>query len=185
LPANLNSDVRWPIIFQWSGIGWRLVPGLRPARTRVLALFLLIRRRGLGRGARILIGPLKPEHQLDQLLFAELLQITAIHTPMDSEIAPPGKGVSNYDETDERLPLAQFPARREDETPMQRTDKISFLLQTKTRLDGVRLLRCGIPLPTEAADAHRREAAQSHRRIGSREQKLAHLIFAPANTKTP
>ena len=29
-----------------------------------------------------LIGPLKPEHQLDQLLFAELLQITAIHTPM-------------------------------------------------------------------------------------------------------
>ena len=73
----------------------RLMPELRPARTRVLALFL-IRRRGLGRGARILIGPLEPEHQIDQLLFAELLQISAIHAGMDLEIAPHGKGVGKY-----------------------------------------------------------------------------------------
>src|ERR1019366_1509775 len=72
------------------------MPRLRPARTRVLALFFLVRRRRLRRGARVLIGPLKPEHQLDQLVFAELLQISAIHSPMDSEIAPRGKGVSNY-----------------------------------------------------------------------------------------
>ena len=70
--AKLIGIVRQPAVV-------RLMPGLRPARTRVLALFLLVRRRRLGRRARILIGPLKPEHQLDQLLFAELLQITAIH----------------------------------------------------------------------------------------------------------
>jgi hypothetical protein len=55
------------------------VPRLRPARTRVLALFFFVRGGGLGRGALIFIRPLKPEHQLDQLVFAELLQITAIH----------------------------------------------------------------------------------------------------------
>jgi hypothetical protein len=38
----------------------RLMPRLRPARTRVFALFFLIRRWRFGRGARILIGPLKP-----------------------------------------------------------------------------------------------------------------------------
>jgi hypothetical protein len=38
---------------------------------------------------------LKPEHQLDQLVFAELLQISAIHAPRDSEIAPHGKGLGN------------------------------------------------------------------------------------------
>ena len=74
----------------------RLMPGLRPARTRVLALFLLVGRRRLGRRARILLGPLEPQHQLDQLLLAELLQITAVHRAMDSEIAPRGKGVGNY-----------------------------------------------------------------------------------------
>ncbi len=52
--------------------------------------------RRLGRGARILIGPLKPQHQLDQLLFAELLQITSVHRPRDSGICPADKGVGNY-----------------------------------------------------------------------------------------
>jgi len=33
----------------------RLMPGLRPARTCVLALFLLVRRRRLGRSARRLV----------------------------------------------------------------------------------------------------------------------------------
>jgi hypothetical protein len=39
---------------------------------------------------------LKPKHQLDQLLLAQLLQITVIHTGMDSEIAPHRKPVGNY-----------------------------------------------------------------------------------------
>ena len=65
----------------------RLVPGLCPARTRVVALLFLVRRRGLGRGTRSLIRPLKPKHQLNQLLLAELLQITAIHPLIDSDIA--------------------------------------------------------------------------------------------------
>jgi len=70
----------------------RLMPKLRPAGSRVLALFLLVRGRRLGRGARILIGPLEPEHQLDQLLFAQVLQITTVHRAIDSEIAARGWG---------------------------------------------------------------------------------------------
>ena len=73
----------------------RLMPEFRSARTRILALLLLVRRRRLGRRARSLVGPLEPQHQLDQLLFAQLLQITAVHRAMDSEIAPHGKGVGN------------------------------------------------------------------------------------------
>jgi len=35
---------------------------------------------------------LKPQHQINQLLFAELLQISAIHVHIDSEIETRGKG---------------------------------------------------------------------------------------------
>ena len=70
----------------------RLMPGLGPARTGVLALFLLVGRRRLRRRARVLLRALEPEHQLDQLLLAEPLQITPIHAAMDLEIALPGKG---------------------------------------------------------------------------------------------
>src|SRR5665213_858067 len=51
----------------------RFMSGLRPARTRILPRFLLVGRRRLGRGARILVRTLKPQHQIDQLLFACLL----------------------------------------------------------------------------------------------------------------
>jgi transposase len=44
---------------------------------------------------RILVRPLKPKHQFDQLLFAELLQITAIHPLIDSDIASRRKAVGN------------------------------------------------------------------------------------------
>jgi hypothetical protein len=70
----------------------RLMTRLRPAGTGVLALFLLVRRRRLGRRARILVRALERQHQFDQLLFAQLLQITAFHQPMDSEIGARGKG---------------------------------------------------------------------------------------------
>src|SRR5208283_1343769 len=48
---------------------------------RVLALFLLVRRRRLGRIARRLVRPLKLHHQLNQLVLAQALQISAVHTP--------------------------------------------------------------------------------------------------------
>ena len=41
------------------------------------------------------MGSLEPEHQINQLLFAESLQITAVHVAHGSEIAPHGKGVGN------------------------------------------------------------------------------------------
>ncbi len=52
---------------------------------------LLVRRRRLGRGARIPVGPLEPQRQIDQRLFAQALQIPAVHRAMDSDIAPRGK----------------------------------------------------------------------------------------------
>jgi hypothetical protein len=58
----------------------------------LLALFLLVRGRRLGRRARIRIGPLEPKHQLDQLLFRQVLEITSVHRAMDSEIAPVTRG---------------------------------------------------------------------------------------------
>ena len=70
----------------------RFMPELRPAGPGVLALLLLVRRGRLGRGARTLVGTLKPKHQLNQLLPAELLQITPVHLRMDSEIAALSKG---------------------------------------------------------------------------------------------
>ena len=74
----------------------RLVSGLRPARARILTFLLLVRRRRLGRCAGVLRRPLKPKHQLDQLLLAQLLQIGPIHPHMDSEIETRGKGVGSY-----------------------------------------------------------------------------------------
>jgi hypothetical protein len=70
----------------------RLVTGLRPAGPGVLALLLPVRRGRLGRRARILVGTLKPKHQFDQLLLAELLQISPVHPRMDPEFAARGKG---------------------------------------------------------------------------------------------
>src|SRR6202046_913623 len=86
--AKLIGIVRKPT-------GVRLMPQLRPAGARGLALFLFVRRGRLRRRARILIGSLKLEHQLDQLLFAQVLQISAVHRPKDSEIDAHGKGVGN------------------------------------------------------------------------------------------
>ena len=87
----------WFVVAEFVGIVGqptvvRLMPGLRPARTRVLALFLLVRRRRLGRIARRLVRSLKLDHQLNQLVLAQALQISAIHAPMDLEIGLPGKG---------------------------------------------------------------------------------------------
>ena len=42
----------------------------------------------------MLVRPLKPRHQVDQLLLAELLQIIAIHSPMDSDFTSMFQGIN-------------------------------------------------------------------------------------------
>jgi len=72
------------------------MPGLGSTRSRVDSLLLLVRRGRLGRRPRILGSPLEPKHHLDQFVLTQLLQISPIHTVMDSDIVAHGKGVSNY-----------------------------------------------------------------------------------------
>ena len=70
----------------------RLMPGLRPARTGVLAFLFLVGGRRLRRVARRLIRLLKLDHRLNQLVLAQALQISPFHEDMDLEIGLPGKG---------------------------------------------------------------------------------------------
>src|ERR1700729_2547125 len=58
---------------------------------------------------REFIGSLKLEHQLDQLLFAQVLQISAVHRPKDSEIDAHGKGVGNCRYSSERIITRLYP----------------------------------------------------------------------------
>src|SRR5271157_1366896 len=74
----------------------RLMPGLRPSRTGVLAFLFLVGGRRLRRSPRRFVRSLKLDHQLNQLVLAQALQISAIHAHMDSEIALRGKGVGKY-----------------------------------------------------------------------------------------
>ena len=95
-PAALRA-AGWFVIADFVGIVGqptvvRLMPGLRPARTGVLALCLLVRGRRLGRIARGFIRSLQLDHQLNQLVLAQPLQISAIHALMNLEIGLPGKG---------------------------------------------------------------------------------------------
>ena len=89
-PAALLADLRPPIakfigIFRQRAV-MRLMPRLGAARSRAFPLRLLVHRRRLGGIARRLLRPLQPKNQLNQLLFAEPLQITSFHSPMDSDI---------------------------------------------------------------------------------------------------
>ena len=45
---------------------------------------------------REVVRTLHPQHQLDQLFLRQALQISAIHRPNGSGIAPADKGVGNY-----------------------------------------------------------------------------------------
>ena len=67
-------------IFGKTAVMW-LVPGLRPARTGVLALLLLIRRWRLRRSARRFLRSLQPQNQINQLVLAQPLQISPVHKP--------------------------------------------------------------------------------------------------------
>ena len=87
----------WFVVTQFVGIVGqptivRLMPRLRPARTGVFALLFLVGGGRFRRIARRFIRSLKLDHQLNQLVLAQALQISAIHARMDSEIALPGKG---------------------------------------------------------------------------------------------
>jgi len=93
----------WSLAMSWSVVAERvgivgqptivrLMPGLRPARTRVLRVFsFLVGGRRLRRITRRFGRSLKLDHQLNQLVLAQALQISAIHEDMDSEIGLPGK----------------------------------------------------------------------------------------------
>ena len=83
--AELIGIVRQPTVM-------RFMPGLRPARARVLALLFLVGGGRFRRIARRSIRSLKLDHQLNQFILAQALQISAIHAHMDSEIGLPGKG---------------------------------------------------------------------------------------------
>src|ERR1039458_174836 len=74
----------------------RLMPGLRPARTSVLAFLFLVCGRRLGRSPRRFIRSLQLQHQINQFVLAQALQISPFHARMDSEIALRGKGVGKY-----------------------------------------------------------------------------------------
>lgn len=94
--AAAKFAMGWSVIADFVGIVGeppivRLMAGLRTARTGILALLFLVGGRRLRRRARVFLGPLKLQHQFDQLLLAELLQITSIHAPMDSDFLCLGK----------------------------------------------------------------------------------------------
>jgi hypothetical protein len=74
----------WSVVAEFVGIVGqptivRLMSGPRPARTRVLAPLLLVGGRRLRRIARRLVRSLKLDHQLNQLVLAQPLQISAFH----------------------------------------------------------------------------------------------------------
>ena len=73
-----------------------LVPGLGTSGAGLLAALLAVRGRRLRRGARGLLRPLQPQHQLDQLRLAQPLKFVSLHVQTESAIPPHCKGVGNY-----------------------------------------------------------------------------------------
>ncbi len=68
-----------------------LVAGLRPAGAGLLAPLLAVGRGRLGRRARRLGRALQLQHQLDQLVLAQTLEITAAHATRESAFNRPRK----------------------------------------------------------------------------------------------
>jgi hypothetical protein len=69
---------------------------LGTARSGLLTALLAIARGRLRRCARRLLRPLNLQHQINQLFLRQPLQITAIHTVMDSGNSARDKGVGSY-----------------------------------------------------------------------------------------
>src|ERR1017187_5435407 len=74
--------MRWSVVAEVIGIVGqptivRLMPGLRPSRTGVLAFLFLVGGRRLRRSPRRFVRSLKLDHQLNQLVLAQALQISA------------------------------------------------------------------------------------------------------------
>lgn len=88
---RLVVDNRIGMVVQLAVMG--IMPRLGTARTRVLALLFLVGRRRLRRCPRRLVRALQRQHQINQFVLAQKLQISAIHAPMDSEFSGLGKGV--------------------------------------------------------------------------------------------
>ena len=73
-----------------------LVARLGATRLAALALRLAICRGRLGGGARGLLRPLQPQHQLDQPGLAQALKLVPPHAWTGSAMPPRCKGVGNY-----------------------------------------------------------------------------------------
>ena len=72
------------------------VARLGPAGLGLLPPLLAIGCGRLGGGARGLLRPLQPQHQLDQLFLAQTLKIAATHPALESAKTANLKGVGNY-----------------------------------------------------------------------------------------
>ena len=68
------------------------MPGLRPSRTGVLAFLFLVGGRRLRQSARRFLQSLKLDHQLNQLVLAKALQISAVHAHIDSGLDSLARG---------------------------------------------------------------------------------------------
>src|SRR5918994_3429522 len=73
-----------------------LMTRLGTARFRPLLLLLAIRRGRFGGGARGLLWPLHPQHQIDQLGLAQTLKLVPAHPDRESAKPIRRKGVGNY-----------------------------------------------------------------------------------------
>src|ERR1019366_8971338 len=80
----------------------RVMPWLRPSRTGVLAFLFLVGGRRLGRSPRRFVRSLKLDHQLNQLVLAQALQISAIHAHMDWRLDSLARGRGNQEPRPDR-----------------------------------------------------------------------------------
>lgn len=74
------------------------MPELGTSRLGLLAPFLAVRRRRLGRRARGIRGLLQPQYQLDQLVPAQPPRFVPLHLLTESVMLPCRKGVGNYEQ---------------------------------------------------------------------------------------
>lgn len=76
-----------------------LVARLGPAGLGLLPPLLAIRRGRLRGRPRGLVRALQPQHQIDQFLATQTLEITSAHPIRESAKSDPRKGVGNYVQT--------------------------------------------------------------------------------------
>src|SRR6185369_13750136 len=98
-----------PIGILGKGAAVAFVPRLGPAGAGLLAAFLAVRGGRLGGGARGLLRPLQPEHQLDQFVLAQAFEIGASHDGRESASSAPRKGGARAERSASRQPRRPTP----------------------------------------------------------------------------